>query len=163
MEGAATVPEIIEGEELAPTEKPLTRVPLVLNRRSYGWVTERIAGAVENRAPRWWWVAFAVTSAIAAFGLFCLGYQISTGVGTWGLNHPVGWAWDITNFVFWIGIGHAGTLDLSHPLSAAPEMAHLDQSFGGSNDPVRGHLRCHFPRHPRRTRMDGMVSGALAK
>jgi Ni/Fe-hydrogenase subunit HybB-like protein len=37
-------------------------------------------------------------------------YQISTGVGTWGLNHPVGWAWDITNFVFWIGIGHAGTL-----------------------------------------------------
>ena len=110
MEGAATVPEIIEGEELAPTEKPLTRVPLVLNRRSYGWVTERISGAVENRAPRWWWVAFAVTSAIAAFGLFCLGYQISTGVGTWGLNHPVGWAWDITNFVFWIGIGHAGTL-----------------------------------------------------
>ena len=47
---------------------------------------------------------------IAVFGLFCLGYQISTGVGTWGLNHPVGWAWDITNFVFWIGIGHAGTL-----------------------------------------------------
>ena len=42
--------------------------------------------------------------------MFCLGYQISTGVGTWGLNHPVGWAWDITNFVFWIGIGHAGTL-----------------------------------------------------
>ena len=47
---------------------------------------------------------------VAMFGLFCLGYQISTGVGTWGLNHPVGWAWDITNFVFWIGIGHAGTL-----------------------------------------------------
>src|SRR5216117_3422927 len=101
MDGAAAAPEIIEGEELAPTEKPLTRVPLILNRRIYG--------AVENRAPRWWWVAFAVTSAIAAFGLFCLGYQISTGVGTWGLNHPVGWAWDITNFVFWIGIGHAGT------------------------------------------------------
>ena len=81
-----------------------------MNRRSYGWITERISGAVENRAPRWWWVAFAVTSGIAGFGLFCLGYQISTGVGTWGLNHPVGWAWDITNFVFWIGIGHAGTL-----------------------------------------------------
>ncbi len=47
---------------------------------------------------------------VAVFGLFCLGYQISTGVGVWGLNHPVGWAWDITNFVFWIGIGHAGTL-----------------------------------------------------
>src|SRR5437899_865878 len=44
------------------------------------------------------------------FGLFCLGYQISTGVGVWGNNIPNGWAWDITNFVFWIGIGHAGTL-----------------------------------------------------
>ena len=42
--------------------------------------------------------------------VFCIGYLISTGVGVWGLNHPVGWAWDITNFVFWIGIGHAGTL-----------------------------------------------------
>jgi len=79
MEGAATAPEIIEGEELAPTEKPLTRVPLILNRRSYGWLTERIAGAVENRAPRWWWVAFAVTSAIAGFGLFCLGIKFPPG------------------------------------------------------------------------------------
>ena len=60
--------------------------------------------------PRWWWVAFAITSAIAVWGLTCIGYQISTGVGVWGLNSPVGWAWDITNFVFWIGIGHAGTL-----------------------------------------------------
>jgi molybdopterin-containing oxidoreductase family membrane subunit len=42
--------------------------------------------------------------------LLCIGYQISTGVGVWGLNSPVGWAWDITNFVWWIGIGHAGTL-----------------------------------------------------
>src|SRR5204862_954115 len=61
-------------------------------------------------APRWWWVAFTITASVATFGLFCLGYQISTGVGTWGNNIPDGWAWDITNFVFWIGIGHAGTL-----------------------------------------------------
>ena len=37
-------------------------------------------------------------------------YQISTGVGVWGNNHPVMWGWDIINFVWWIGIGHAGTL-----------------------------------------------------
>ena len=86
-------------------------MPLVLNQRNFSWITERISGVVEQPAPRWWWVAFAITSSIATFGLFCIGYQISTGVGTWGnLNHPVGWAWDITNFVFWIGIGHAGTL-----------------------------------------------------
>src|SRR5205807_5411053 len=58
----------------------------------------------------WWWVIFTITASAATFGIFCIGYQISTGVGTWGNQIPVGWAWDITNFVFWIGIGHAGTL-----------------------------------------------------
>src|SRR3954470_24226559 len=110
MEGGTTVPEVIQEEASASVERPLARVPLVLNKRNFSWLTERIAGAVEQDAPRWWWVTFSITASVAAFGLFCLGYQISTGVGTWGLNHPVGWAWDITNFVFWIGIGHAGTL-----------------------------------------------------
>ena len=43
-------------------------------------------------------------------GVVAVGYQVATGIGTWGLNRTVGWAFDITNFVFWIGIGHAGTL-----------------------------------------------------
>src|SRR5438046_5471296 len=104
MDGATTVPEVevTESEEIASTERPLTRVPLVLHRRSYGWLTERIAGAVENRAPRLWWVAFAVTSGIAGFGLFCLGYKISTGDGCWGMNHPVGWACGLPRFLFWL-------------------------------------------------------------
>ncbi len=110
MNGATTAPDVIADEASASVGKPLARVPLVLNKRNFSWITERIAGVIEGPAPRWWWVAFAVTAMVAAIGLFCLGYQISTGVGTWGLNHPVGWAWDITNFVFWIGIGHAGTL-----------------------------------------------------
>ena len=110
MDDASTVPEVIEGEAATTVARPLARVPLVLHRRNFSWLTERISGVVEQPAPRWWWVTFTITAGVAAFGLFCLGYQISTGVGTWGLNHPVGWAWDITNFVFWIGIGHAGTL-----------------------------------------------------
>src|SRR5438552_3054186 len=105
MDGAPTAPETIK-----EAEPELTRVPLVLHRRNFSWLTERISGVVEQPAPRWWWVAFAITSSIATFGLFCIGYLISTGVGTWGNQIPVGWAWDITNFVFWIGIGHAGTL-----------------------------------------------------
>ena len=44
------------------------------------------------------------------WGVGCIIYTISTGIGTWGLNKTVGWAWDITNFVWWVGIGHAGTL-----------------------------------------------------
>ncbi len=88
----------------------VTRVPLILNQRKPGWITENISSIVEAKTPFWWWVAFAITAPTALFGLFCIGYQISTGVGVWGENHPIGWAWDITNFVFWIGIGHAGTL-----------------------------------------------------
>ena len=105
MDGAsATVPEVQEAE------RRITHVPLVLNRRNFNWLTQRISGVIEQPAPRWWWVCFMTTASIATFGLFCIGYQISTGVGTWGNQIPVGWAWDITNFVFWIGIGHAGTL-----------------------------------------------------
>ena len=105
MDGApATATEVQEAE------RRIAHVPLVLNRRNFNWLTQRISGVIEQPAPRWWWVCFMTTASIATFGLFCIGYQISTGVGTWGNQIPVGWAWDITNFVFWIGIGHAGTL-----------------------------------------------------
>ena len=54
----------------------------------------------------WGFGAAAITGLL---GLM-LAYLLSTGIGVWGNNRPIGWAWDITNFVFWIGIGHAGTL-----------------------------------------------------
>ena len=91
-------------------EDSVIRVPLVLNNRKYNWVTEKICGIVEGGTPLWWWIAFIPSALLASVSMFTIGYLISTGVGVWGLNHPVGWAWDITNFVFWIGIGHAGTL-----------------------------------------------------
>lgn len=88
----------------------MDRQPLVLNNRSMSWISDKICGIVEGRAPLWWWVLFLFTGAVASISFICIAYLISTGVGVWGLNHPVSWAWDITNFVFWIGIGHAGTL-----------------------------------------------------
>ena len=57
-----------------------------------------------------WWKAFAVAVTALTLGLTMMGLTIGTGIGQWGLNRTVGWAFDITNFVFWIGIGHAGTL-----------------------------------------------------
>jgi len=91
-------------------EDPALRAPLVLNNRSFGEVTEIISGYAENRAPRFWLPMIAFTSLVALIGTLMIGYLIITGVGVWGLNNQVNWAWDITNFVFWIGIGHAGTL-----------------------------------------------------
>ena len=88
----------------------LKRAPLVTSNRTMSWITDHVASVTEKSAPKWWWIAFTVSASLAMVSVFCIGYLISTGVGVWGLNHPVGWAWDITNFVFWIGIGHAGTL-----------------------------------------------------
>jgi molybdopterin-containing oxidoreductase family membrane subunit len=92
------------------TPPELKRVPLVANDRKFNWISDKVAYIVESPTPLWWWVAFIPCVILALVGLICIGYQISNGVGVWGENKTVGWAWDITNFVFWIGIGHAGTL-----------------------------------------------------
>src|SRR5436190_10113608 len=89
--------------------RELVREPLVLNNRSYGWITESIAGICERPMPKWWWPAFLLSAGTMTMMFTLIGYLFATGVGVWGLNQPVNWAWDITNFVFWIGIGHAGT------------------------------------------------------
>lgn len=75
-----------------------------------GWISNYISSIVEARTPTWWFIAMGMTVPLMLMCFLMLAYLISTGVGVWGNNHPVGWAWDITNFVFWIGIGHAGTL-----------------------------------------------------
>ena len=83
---------------------------LVTNNRDFNWVTNKICKIVETNAPNWWWVCFAVALATASFTLVGLIWLVSTGVGVWGLANPINWGWAIVNFVFWIGIGHAGTL-----------------------------------------------------
>ncbi len=90
--------------------RELEREPLVLNNRGLGWISDKIAGIAEGKTPRWWWPAFIISATVMTGMFCCIAYLFSTGIGVWGLNQPVGWAWDITNFVFWIGIGHAGTL-----------------------------------------------------
>ena len=92
-------------------EDPRTRAPLVIGHHDFASVTETVARLAERpKPPRAWTIAFAISASILAmFGVLLL-YLVTTGIGVWGNNQPVGWAFDITNFVFWIGIGHAGTL-----------------------------------------------------
>lgn len=90
-------------------EAPIRR-PLVTGEKSYHDVTVDVAKPIEGQANKQWWIVFSIALAAFLWGIGCIIYTISTGIGTWGLNKTVGWAWDITNFVWWVGIGHAGTL-----------------------------------------------------
>jgi Ni/Fe-hydrogenase subunit HybB-like protein len=94
----------------APFPEPLPRIPLVWGPDTYETLTHQISSITEQSPPAWWWPAFLIASGLLTGGLLAATYLISTGVGVWGSNNPVNWAFDITNFVFWIGIGHAGTL-----------------------------------------------------
>ncbi|MCB0404943.1 MAG: polysulfide reductase NrfD [Bdellovibrionales bacterium] len=86
------------------------RKPLVEGEKNYSQVTHEILAPLEGKPTRGWYGAFVIAFIAFAIGFAMVWYQIATGIGVWGLNKTVGWAWDITNFVFWVGIGHAGTL-----------------------------------------------------
>jgi len=86
------------------------RETLVEGAPSYGKVTREIAAPLERAATPAWWAAFLVAAGALALGVALVAYTMKVGIGTWGLNRTVGWGFDITNFVFWVGIGHAGTL-----------------------------------------------------
>ena len=73
-------------------------------------ISDDIARPLSARPGAGWFGCVAASLAALGIGVGCVTYQIATGIGAWGLNKTVGWAFDITNFVFWIGIGHAGTL-----------------------------------------------------
>jgi Ni/Fe-hydrogenase subunit HybB-like protein len=91
-------------------EAAVLRPPLIEGDKSIAQVTNDVCAPMEARPTALWWVALGVSSSLLLLGVVAVSYQIAVGVGTWGLNRTVGWAFDITNFVFWIGIGHAGTL-----------------------------------------------------
>ena len=92
-------------------EEPGTRPPLVLNHTSFATVTSEICRPNETRKPPMaWYITMAISSCMAMMLGALIGYLILTGVGVWGNNNPVMWGFPIVNFVFWVGIGHAGTL-----------------------------------------------------
>ncbi len=76
----------------------------------YAEITREIAAPLEGRAGASWWALFLTAAAALALGVALVWHTIATGIGVWGLNRTIGWGYDITNFVFWVGIGHAGTL-----------------------------------------------------
>jgi molybdopterin-containing oxidoreductase family membrane subunit len=85
--------------------------PLVAPGETYATITDKISSDVlQKKTPRGMIITLGLTSVLLLVFAVSVSYLLYKGVGVWGLNIPVGWAFDITNFVWWIGIGHAGTL-----------------------------------------------------
>ncbi len=86
------------------------REPLIIGDKSYKDITDDVVGPIMAQPSKTWYLLLSLSAIVALWGIGCILYLLGVGIGTWGLNKTVGWAWDITNFVWWVGIGHAGTL-----------------------------------------------------
>lgn len=86
------------------------REPLVKGSKSYHQITEDLVAPIEAKPGKLWYIGFFISIAMLLFGVISVYTEVVYGIGQWNLNKTVGWGWDITNFVWWVGIGHAGTL-----------------------------------------------------
>jgi hypothetical protein len=86
------------------------RPPLVDGGKDYHQISEDICRPVETKPSRSWWIGLIISVIFLCFGILSVTMEVIYGTGQWNLNKTVGWGYDITNFVWWIGIGHAGTL-----------------------------------------------------
>lgn len=86
------------------------REPLVTGGKTAADVSNDICRPLESKPTKLWWLGFGLSVICLGILVYTLALTSFIGLGTWGINKTVGWAWDITNFVWWVGIGHAGTL-----------------------------------------------------
>ncbi|MCB0281903.1 MAG: polysulfide reductase NrfD [Calditrichae bacterium] len=86
------------------------QVPLITGNQTFSSITDRISSITESKTTKEWLLLFGLASSLMLLLFGSIGYLVWEGTGIWGLNNPVGWGWAIVNFVFWVGIGHAGTL-----------------------------------------------------
>ena len=115
------VPHDEAGLAATPAE-PVEESPILGPGHTYASVTDQISAIVLTRkTSRGWLFGFAVSFALLMALLYATAYLFATGIGIWGTNIPVGWAFPIINFVWWVGIGHAGTL-----ISAVLLLLHQD-------------------------------------
>jgi Ni/Fe-hydrogenase subunit HybB-like protein len=87
------------------------RMPILEPGHTFASVTDKISSIVlTTRTPRYWWIGFAISFLLTMLLLVSVTYLFAVGTGIWGINIPIGWGFAIINFIWWIGIGHAGTL-----------------------------------------------------
>ena len=111
FEAKTKTPALDDKHELQHHVRVLTEDPVIEPGHTYASITDKISSIVLTRkTPKGWLVGFAIAFAITMVLLYAIGFLLVKGVGIWGINNPVGWGFAIINLVWWIGIGHAGTL-----------------------------------------------------
>jgi len=89
--------------------KTAVRGKLIDGDKSLSQISTDILSPIDAKTPLWWYGAFTISLLLFAWGAISIFITVSQGIGTWGVHNSVGWGWEIVNFVWWIGIGHAGT------------------------------------------------------
>jgi molybdopterin-containing oxidoreductase family membrane subunit len=98
-------------QEVKRPNEPAEKFPIIGPGHTFATITDKISAiTLKRRTPLGWYLGFAFFFGVAQLLAMTVTYLVATGIGIWGNNVPVGWAFDIINFVWWIGIGHAGTL-----------------------------------------------------
>jgi len=85
------------------------RGPLIIGEKSYHQISTDILAPTETKPGKWWFAMMTIATLASIWGVYSIYVTVTKGIGTWGVNNTVGWGWAIINFVWWIGIGHAGT------------------------------------------------------
>src|SRR5437762_10688338 len=101
----------MESEPTKESAEAQDSLPLIEPGHTFASITDKISAIVlTSRTPRFWYIGFGLSFIFVLILLYAAAYLFTVGVGIWGINIPVAWGFAIVNFVWWIGIGHAGTL-----------------------------------------------------
>ncbi len=127
-------------------------------------VTQHIADIVlTSNTPMGWFAGLTVGAGVISFLVVGLTWLFLKGVGIWGVTIPGAWGFAIINFVWWIGIGHAGTLISAILLLFKQDVAQLDQPVRRGDDDLRRGLRRNVPADPRRASLAGVLAVPLSE
>lgn len=107
MAQAVFSPSAVDPDSIDPVKR---RPSLVTGQQDFHSITESVSRPLEWKAPIGWYIVFGISASMLGVFLISIAWLVWEGIGIFGNNMPVAWGWPIVNFVFWVGIGHAGTL-----------------------------------------------------
>ena len=107
---------------------------LIDGDKSLSQISQEILAPIDAKTPKWWYVAMAISLLMLAWGARSIYITLTQGIGAWGENSTVAWGYEIINFVWWIGIGHAGT---AFSISNSPPIGcHSERSEAETKNPA---------------------------